>query len=104
MHKTPISTTTHPHQHPPLAREKEGEEVGTVVYRADTHCVLLEGAASQTPNGRGFYYYYIYRLTHDQTPPKGRGYEKVVSGKNIEVKNGQSKDRSSEDKGSEKAP
>ena len=73
MHKTPISTTTHPHLHPPLAGKKEGEEVGAVIYRVDTHCVLFEGAASRTPNGRGFYYYYIYRLTHDQTPPKGGG-------------------------------
>ena len=65
--------------------QKEGEEVGAVIYRADTHCVLFAGAASRTPNGRGFYYYYIYRLTHDQTPPKGPGLWKGGHAKKYEV-------------------
>lgn len=72
----PAHTCTHHSQ-----EKKIGEEVGAVVYRADTHCVLLEGPVTRTPNGRGFYYYYIYRLTHDQTPPKGGGFLKRWSAK-----------------------
>lgn len=104
MHKTPVSTTT-THTCTHHSREKRKVKRLERSYTGQIPIAFcLRARHPEPPTGAGFIIT-IYIDSHTtKHPQRGRAYEKVVSGKNIEVKNGQSKDRSSEDKGSEKAP
>ena len=104
MHKTPYPpppthTCTHHSQEKRKVKRLERSYTGQIPI-----AFYWRARHPEPPTGAGFIIT-IYIDSHTtKHPQRGRAYEKVVSGKNIEVKNGQSKDRSSEDKGSEKAP